>query len=224
MAVDSNVSAYVDPTTGATQGDPNSGAVYIAWTLNTPPPQGVTFWNPDTIQVIASSDGVTWPAYDFTGDNGNGTRLVSQGNFNGTPRFTAPAIAVSQGKANGTDGGLISVIWDDFTSGNNANPPVDLINYASLRYSLNAGQGAFVLSPVVGGGGGTQIATTTIRGALAPLIRSARHRRRWGSAPGRRSPSTARSDPTAPTRGGSTSPTSTARRPPATRPTTRTSI
>ena len=165
MAVDSNVAAYVDPSTGAAQSDSNSGAVYIAWTLNTPPPQGVTFWNPDTIQVIASPDGVTWPAYDFTGDNGNGTMLVSQGNFNGTPRFTAPQIAVAQGKAGGTDGGNISVIFDDFASGSNFNPPVDLIDYSRLSFGLSAAKGAFVLTSLTAPGG-TQIATTTVRGAL----------------------------------------------------------
>ena len=106
MAVDANVSSYADPTTGATAGRPELGRRLHRLDAQHAAAAGRRRSGiPYTIQVIASSDGVTWPASGLTGDTGNGTALVSQGNFNGTPRYTAPQIAVSQGKANGTDGG-----------------------------------------------------------------------------------------------------------------------
>jgi subtilisin-like proprotein convertase family protein len=160
MAVDDNVSSYQDPATGATQSDPNSGAVYLAWTLNTPPPQGATNWNPFTIQAVASADGVTWPATGLTGVTGPAETHLGAGNFGGQ-RYTDPQITVSQGKAGGSDGGQISVVWDDYTSGNNDTPPDDFIFFSALNFKLAGG--AFALS--TSNPGGSIIARPTVRGA-----------------------------------------------------------
>ena len=155
VAFDGDASTFTDPSTGATQSDPNSGAAYVAWTLNSPPPPNVTNWNPYTIQVVGSPDGQAWPAFGLTGDSGAVT--VSEGNFGGQ-RYTDPQITVAQGKT-GSVGGEVSVVFDDYTSGNNANPPVDLINYSRLVFNGTS------LTDEFGPNGFEQIATTTVRGA-----------------------------------------------------------
>ena len=64
LAVDSNVALFNDPTTGAAQTDPTAGNVYIAWTRNTPPPANPPDpYNPFTIELVASRDGVAWPGF-----------------------------------------------------------------------------------------------------------------------------------------------------------------
>ena len=158
MAVDDNVASYSDPTTSATQSDPNSGAVYIAWTLDTPPPSPAPSpYNPYTIQALASSDGATWPTSGVTGVTGAAQLHLGFGNI-GNQRYTDPQIAISQGKANGTDGGRISVIWDDYGTGSSNGANVDYIEYAGLNFSAGT-LGAFT-TPT-----GTQVTTTTVRGA-----------------------------------------------------------
>ena len=156
LAVDSNVASFSDPTTGAVQSDPNTGAVYVAWTLNRPPPPNANNWNPYTIEMVGSPNGQTWPAFDLTGDLG-ATR-VSLGNFGGQ-RYTAPQVAVAQGKVGGAGAGEISVVFDDYTSGNNSNPPVDLIEYARLTFNGTS------LADQFGPNGFKTIAFTTVRGA-----------------------------------------------------------
>ena len=160
MAVDDNVSSFVDPSTGASQSDPNSGAVYLAWTLNTPPPSGATNWNPYTIQAVASPDGVTWPTSGIGGVTGTAQVGLGLGNF-GDRRYTDPQIAVSQGKTGGIDGGLISVVWDDYTSGSNDTPPDDYIFYSALTFKPSGGSFALTTSNARG----TIIARPTVRGA-----------------------------------------------------------
>ncbi len=166
MAVDDNVSAYVDPSTNAAQSDPNSGAVFLALTLNTPPPPTPPSpYNPFTIQAVASSDGVTWPGSGTPGVSSaagiTGPAQVHLGFGNvGNQRYTDPQITVSQGKAGGSDGGQVSVIWDDYASGNNDNPPDDYIFFSPLTYKLAGG--AFTLGTT--NPFGTRITTTTVRG------------------------------------------------------------
>ncbi len=151
LAVDSNLSTFTDPSTGASQSDPNSGSVYIAWTANTPPPTNPPNpYNPFTIQMVASSDGVTFPG---SGPTGPGT-TISRGNF-GNQRYTAPQLAISQGKV-GTVGGGVTVIYDDFGSLNGANPPLDQILSNAVTFN------GTTLSP----GFGRFVAVTTVRGAL----------------------------------------------------------
>jgi subtilisin-like proprotein convertase family protein len=156
LAVDGNVASFSDPLTGAVQSDSNTGAVYVAWTLNSPPPPNVTNWNPYTIQVVGSANGQTWPAFDLSGVPGATT--VSLGNFGGQ-RYTAPQVAVAQGKVGGSGAGEVSVVFDDYTSGNNSNPPVDLIEYSRLIFNGTS------LADQFGPNGFETIAFTTVRGA-----------------------------------------------------------
>ena len=156
VAFDGNASTFTDPSTGATQSDANSGAAYVAWTLNSPPPPNVNNWNPYTIQVVGSADGQTWPAFDLTGVPSATT--ISLGNFGGQ-RYTAPQVAVAQGKVGGSGAGEVSVVFDDYTSGNNANPPVDLIEYSRLIFNGST------LADQFGPNGFQTITTTTVRGA-----------------------------------------------------------
>ena len=159
LAVDSNLPTFTDPSTGAVQTDPTSGSVYIAWTANTPAPANPPNpYNPYTIQMVASRDGSTFPA---SGPLGPGTTL-SAGNA-GNQRFTAPQLAVSQGRA-GSTGGQVTVIWDDFGSFATASPnPLDEILSRTVTFngtSLNLGQTS-------------NVAFTTVRGALnAPYPRA----------------------------------------------------
>jgi subtilisin-like proprotein convertase family protein len=158
MAVDSNVSSYVDPTSHATQSDPNSGAVYIGWTLDTPPPSPAPSpYNPFTIQVLASSDGLSWPTSGITGVTGAGQLHVGTGNV-GNQHLTDPQIAVSQGKVNGTDGGQVSVIWDDYGTGSVDGTNQDHLFFAALSYKAGALSSPTPNPP-------SPFASTTVRGA-----------------------------------------------------------
>ncbi len=154
MAVDDNVASFTDPTTHETQSDPNSGAVYVAMTINSPMPSGApTPYNPYTIFVEGSADGVTWAS--ATG--GSFGREVSEGNF-GFQNYADPRIAVSQGTAVGTDGGLVSVIYDDYGSGSHDGSNLDDIHYAGLTYG--SGPASAPTSET-----DTIIAETSVRGA-----------------------------------------------------------
>lgn len=127
LAVDSNLRSYTDPDTGATQTDPTAGNVYIAWTVNTPPPQNPPpNWNRYTIGLVASADGVNWPAYPAAFPFSAPGTIIDQGNI-GNQRNTTPRIAIAQGKPNGGGGGDVTVVWDDFNSGNTLTPPLDFI-------------------------------------------------------------------------------------------------
>jgi hypothetical protein len=153
IAVDSNTPIFTDPTTGAKQTDSTSGNVYIAWTTITPAP-----YNPNIIQLVASSNGVSFPTYNPTTDTGNES-LAPEIDFghSGLQRFTAPRIAISQGTA-ARAGGSVTVIWDDFGSLATATPPQDVIWANTSTVSGTA------ISP---GASDVPITTTTVRGALA---------------------------------------------------------
>jgi subtilisin-like proprotein convertase family protein/photosystem II stability/assembly factor-like uncharacterized protein len=121
LAVDNNVASYTDPQSGVTQKDPYSGNIYIGWSTQLGDPKNIAAnaFNPNTIQVIGSSDGGnTWGALFF----------ANSATYFGSEREAAPQLVVSQGNASGTvSPGQISVVWDDFGSGAQANPPVDLV-------------------------------------------------------------------------------------------------
>ncbi len=117
LTVDDNQKSFVDPVTGAAQTDSYAGNVWIAWSTNEAKPtdifnhddQGLV-WNPNSIQVVASSDGgSTFTGAALVGTSGSaGTaRGRYTGEF-GTFANVTPKIAVSQA------GGQATVIWDNF--------------------------------------------------------------------------------------------------------------
>jgi subtilisin-like proprotein convertase family protein len=140
IAIDTNVPFFTDPTTGQTQTDPFSGNVYIGWDTNNiqpgPPPTSPIAFNPNTVKVIASSDGgqsFSTQIYGNTGDrpgdtshDPNYTTLINAAG-GGAQRDGAPRLVVSQGTNSGrtsgtfngqvvgpVPGGELSVVWPDF--------------------------------------------------------------------------------------------------------------
>ena len=118
LAVDATAPSFTDPDDAS--GDvtnPHSGNVYVAYIGETPAPDGATNWNPLTVDLIRSTDqGATF-----------GPRLVlNQGSNFGDQRNTRPRIAVSQG-GGGAQPGQVTVVWDDFGSGANSDPPFSVI-------------------------------------------------------------------------------------------------
>jgi subtilisin-like proprotein convertase family protein len=133
LAVDGGVASFTDPRSGVTQLDPNAGDVYVAMTVDTPPPSPAPpVWNRNTIAINASTDGINWavPNNPFNA----GATVGGTSNFS-FEHDTDPKIAISQGKAGGNDGGLVSVVWDNFGSGATASPPVDFINASTLKFN-----------------------------------------------------------------------------------------
>ena len=109
LAVDNNVPSFSDGKTA--QSDPYSGNVYVAWETNDAAPKGVTVYNPNTIKLMASSDGgqnFTYQAYL----NGHG--------FGNT--YDQPKIAISQGSAT-VQGGHVTIVYDNAGPGSNAPAP-----------------------------------------------------------------------------------------------------
>ena len=113
MTVDDNVASFTDPATGVVQrglldrnGNPYAGNIWIAWSTNETPPDGVdpAIWNPNSIQVISSSD---------RGASFTSPLVVNDAGRFGPQRLATPKIAVSQGTAT-IPGGQATVIWDDF--------------------------------------------------------------------------------------------------------------
>ncbi len=128
LAVDDNLTTpYIDPTSPtATQFDPHSGAVYVAWASNDSNPDSVNNFNPNDIRLIASFDGGT----SFS----TPVNISSNGGENrGTDRNTMPKLAISQGSTNGdVPGGQVSIVWDDFGSGASRSTPQDDIKFARI--------------------------------------------------------------------------------------------
>lgn len=132
LTVDDNVPSFTDPTTGQTQhdlldrnGGAYSGNVWIAWSTSETAPNGfqpANKWNPNSIQVISSSDG---------GNSFTSPLLVNNSGRIGDQRLATPRIAVSQGKSDGT-GGQATIIWDDFGTGAAATPAFDLIESSRI--------------------------------------------------------------------------------------------
>jgi subtilisin-like proprotein convertase family protein len=153
MAVDSNVGGatfYVDPNTGAIQNDPASGDVYIAYTLDTPPPSTnpPNPWNPYTVELRTSSDG---------GNTFSPPLLLGAPNAFEVEQDVAPRIAISQGTASGVPdsvpAGQVTVVYDDINSARALSPPRDVI-----RATRVAAGGGSVL-------GRSVVAITTVLGS-----------------------------------------------------------
>jgi subtilisin-like proprotein convertase family protein len=123
LAVDTNVASYTDPQSGVKQTDPYAGNVYVGWSTQMTAPKNLAglgnAFNPNTIQIIGSSDGgTTWGALFF----------ANSGTFFGAAREASPQLVISQGTSDGrVSPGQVTVVWDDFGSGAQANPPFDLV-------------------------------------------------------------------------------------------------
>lgn len=157
MAVDSNLGVFTDPDTGATQNDANAGNVYVAWsTALTPFTNAPTSFNPNRIQLLASSDG----GFSFSAP------IQVSGTDFGSAREAYPRLAISQGSAN-VPAGQVTVVWDDFGTGATATPiPFDLIRSntvsadgptSSAQYTGTGGGVADAINP----GSGSHIPQTT---------------------------------------------------------------
>jgi subtilisin-like proprotein convertase family protein len=160
LVVDSNAASFTDPTTGQVQTDPNAGNVYIAATLDSPPPPNPPSpWNRYTAILGGSTDGI-----NFTDAFGLNFVFVDQQITNGgSPNVgnqheTDPQLSISQGKAGKNDGGELTMIWDDYGSGATASPPVDLIDARGLTFDNTTGD--FTLGVV------STVAVTHVRGNL----------------------------------------------------------
>jgi subtilisin-like proprotein convertase family protein len=164
MVVDTNLPTFTDPQTGVQQVDPFSGTIYVAWsTVNRPFMNAPNTFNPRTIKLIASSDGgMTFTAQAYVNDGVN----------SGADRNTTPRLVISQGTAdrlpNGQPrvaGGQVTVVWDDFGSGANANPPVDVLRSDRAPGGRSAGGFSNANAPVPDasdpGGGGAHVPTAT---------------------------------------------------------------
>ena len=132
LVVDNTVPSFTDPDTGEQIVNPFAGTIYVAWTTNaagpsqTSPPPGR--FNPNNIQVLASSDG---------GNTFSTPRQIndSQGPYDGglrnnSPlRTTSPRMVVGQGTFdNRVIPGQLIVAWNAFTSP----PPPDAPFYAII--------------------------------------------------------------------------------------------
>ncbi len=158
LAVDTNPSTITDPSTGATQTDAFTNRIHIAWVKDTPPPPTPPNpWNRYTIEVLQSTNG---------GTSFSTPIRVSGGNFGGDPiqQYSSPKITISQNRLvqpglPAITGGQVTVVFDDFGSGSNQSPPVDIIQVARLV-------------PTAGGGyanlGTATVGRTTVRGAVTP--------------------------------------------------------
>ena len=115
VMADSNLGSYRDLITGAFQTDPYAGNVYVAFTTNYRPPPN-TVLNPNTIDIMASSDGgLSFTAvkhFNFAGFTGG--NLPSE-------RDSAPQLAVSQGTSNlrpatfgSVPGGQLTAVWNEW--------------------------------------------------------------------------------------------------------------
>jgi subtilisin-like proprotein convertase family protein len=155
LAVDNNVASFTD-TFGngqsATQTDPFSGNVYIAYsTVAVSPATNPTNFNPNTIQLLTSSDG----GLNFSGQSTiDGSNLFQSAYF-GPQRDGAPQLTISQGRAarpagangatdpgqTGLPGGQVSVVWDDYGTGAQPgiNPQFDRLLANALSTGVNNG-------------------------------------------------------------------------------------
>src|SRR5439155_1544100 len=111
---------FTDPDTRAPLNDPFAGNVYVAWgTNNQPFTNAPGNFKPTTIQMVVSSDG---------GQSFSTPIQVDNPGHVGSDRNAFPRLTVSQGTlpAGGAGGtqrptapGQVSLVWDDFGSGNN---------------------------------------------------------------------------------------------------------
>jgi subtilisin-like proprotein convertase family protein len=182
LGVDSNLASFTDPSTGAVQADPTTGSVYIAWTTNTPPPSSPPNpYNPNVIELVASADGVNWST-SARSQSGQDTAVqLSSGHF-GNQRYTAPALAISQGTAGvtATDVQTLSIthgptntpisgaVQVTFT-----NPTTQAQSTVSIPFNATAAQVQALINPIFGvgnvlvGGGDLPGSALTFTGAGA---------------------------------------------------------
>ena len=122
LAVDTNLPTFTDPTTGnATQTDPFSGNVYVAWAeIDSNTSGGIPGFNPNTIRMAASSDqgaNFTHAAYVDNSSNANGhnarpppTRLHRRSTIHARrPRRSRSARAPAP-----IPGGQVTIVYDDY--------------------------------------------------------------------------------------------------------------
>ncbi len=145
LVVDNTAPNYTDPQSNAMLTNRFAGNVYVAWaTNNRPPTNPPPTFNPNTIQLVVSRDrGATFSSPVTINDGGN---------F-GLDRNTSPKLVVSQGTPDGRIlPGQITVVWDDFASGNISNPPVDIIRLDNVSPGVNAFASVLhsVLNPMTG--------------------------------------------------------------------------
>ena len=158
LTVDDNLETFTDPLTGDVQTDPHAGNVWISWSTREAAPTGAfvrdgLVWNPNSIQVIGSSDGgntFTGAMLVGTGGSANSARGRYTGP-NGTFAHATPKIAVSQGRAGGPDGGEATVIWDNFGI---ANATFDRIQAATISGGATAVQVNGMGGPIAQNPGG----------------------------------------------------------------------
>jgi subtilisin-like proprotein convertase family protein len=134
LAVDDNLPSFSDIDSNGvtrTQNDLNSGNVYVAFAMDSDPPAGNPAganYNPWIVSLLTSVDG---------GQTFNVPVIANNNRFVAPGAVANPQIAISQGSAPrpaGTNGpgdpgspgvspGQVSVIYNDWTTGANANPP-----------------------------------------------------------------------------------------------------
>ena len=136
VAVDNTLPTFTDPNTFQTLNNPFVGYVYIAWGTD-----DLAGGNPNTIKLVASSDGgqtftTRRTINDEQGAGGQFFQPTAPGVFpanvsgnSGAQRNTHPRIVISQGTLDGSvQPGQVNILWDDFGSGPVVTgQPVDLI-------------------------------------------------------------------------------------------------
>ena len=138
VAVDGNVASFSDPTTGASQSDPYTGNVYVAWGTRNNLADGNT--NAYRVDMVASSDG----GQTFT------SPLPLNTGVNNGPAAATPDLTISQGNVGkSVAGGQVNVVWNSLDGGiwadrvNGANAAADfaynLGNPITIAYATDPG-------------------------------------------------------------------------------------
>ncbi|OJW21002.1 MAG: hypothetical protein BGO49_30085 [Planctomycetales bacterium 71-10] len=187
LTIDDNLPTFTDPDTGYVQTDPYAGNIWIGWSTNENTPTGDAFvpngqvWNPNSIQVITSSDG----GRTFSGS----TQVNNQSRWTGATGVFAmatPKIVVGQGKsvpagqAAANAGGGATVVWDNFgrynATASNTDVVPDLIQSnavsASYAYTIAGGTGPIANATGTGAPYGAQTTDFTIPVSFADAFAS----------------------------------------------------
>jgi subtilisin-like proprotein convertase family protein len=152
MAVDGNIASFTDPATGEVQVDTTidpvsgQGPIYVGWSTDETPPPNVNGFNPNSIEIVASADG---------GTHFSATRYVNDGDFFAGTRNIMPRLTISQGTMVDPNDplatprvrpGQLGIVWDDFFTLRNGNPPLDQIWFDRVE----DGGGAYVFDGATG--------------------------------------------------------------------------
>ncbi len=162
IAVDTNLAnglpnqtnVYTNATIN--QADPHAGNVYIAWGTNDLNGSGVGNFTANTIKMVVSTDGGNTFGAPFNAD--------TRGNV-GHQADSAPQIAISQGSATVAPG-QVSVVWDDFGSGNANGSNLDQIDFTSIQ----PGNGSVADLAVPAKNTGPVNGTIAVSGANNPAV------------------------------------------------------